>query len=86
MPGAGVFGKLRDDIAARVVRGFKTSVHRLHRRRLDALGFPSLYRDDGSEAAYSDECILGLGLRELEFERDWPAALRLPKSSSVVSS
>ncbi len=76
MPGAGVFGKLRDDIAARVVRGFKTSVHRLHRRRLAALGFPSLYRDDGSEAAYSDECILGLGLRELEFERAWPAALR----------
>lgn len=76
MPGAGVFGKLRDDIAARVVRGFKTSVHRLHRRRLDALGFSSLYRDDGSEAAYSDECILGLGLNELEFERAWPAALR----------
>lgn len=75
MPGAGVFGKLRDDIAGRVVRGFKTSAHRLHRRRLAALGFPSLYRDDGSEAAYSDECILGLGLRELEFERAWPAAL-----------
>ena len=76
MPGAGVSGRLRDDIAAHVVRGFKTSVHRLHRRRLAALGFPSLYRDDGSEAAYSDECILGLGLRELEFERAWPAALR----------
>lgn len=76
VPGAGVLGKLRDDIAASVVRGFKTSVHRLHRRRLAALGFPSLYRDDDSEAAYSDECILGLGLRELEFERAWPAALR----------
>jgi UDP:flavonoid glycosyltransferase YjiC (YdhE family) len=76
MPGAGVLGKLRDNIAGSVVRGFKTSVHRLHRRRLAALGFPSLYRDDGSEAAYSDECILGLGLRELEFERAWPAALR----------
>lgn len=76
MPGAGMLGKFRDDIAARVVRGFKTGVHRLHRRRLDALGFPSLYRDDGSEAAYSDECILGLGLREFEFERAWPAALR----------
>ena len=75
MPGAGVFGEIRDNIAAHVVRGFKSSVHRLHRRRLDALGFPSLYRDDSSEAAYSDECILGLGLRELEFERAWPAAL-----------
>jgi UDP:flavonoid glycosyltransferase YjiC (YdhE family) len=76
MPGAGVLGQLRDDIAAHVVHAFKTGVHRLHRRRLDALGFPSLYRDDGSEAAYSGECILGLGLRELEFERAWPAALR----------
>ncbi len=76
MPGTGVLGKTRDAVAARVVRTFKASVHRLHRRRLVALGFPSLYRDDGSEAAYSDECILGLGLRELEFERAWPAALR----------
>lgn len=75
-PGKGRLGKSRDDIAARVVRGFKTSVHQLHRGRLAALGFPSLYRHDGSEAAYSDECILGLGLRELEFERAWPAALR----------
>ncbi|NOT88841.1 MAG: glycosyl transferase [Lysobacter sp.] len=76
MPGTGRFGRIRDDLAARIVRGFKTSVHRLHRRRLSALGFSSLYRDDGSEAAYSNECILGLGLRELEFERAWPAALR----------
>lgn len=75
-PGVGVFGRMRDAVAADVVRTFKRGVHRLHRRRLAALGFPSLYRDDGSEAAYSDECILGLGLRALEFERDWPSALR----------
>lgn len=76
MPGIGALGRSRDVLAAKAVRGFKWSVHRLHRRRLAALGFPSLYRDDGSEAAYSPECILGLGLRELEFERTWPAALR----------
>lgn len=80
MPGIGALGRSRDALAARAVRGFKWSVHRLHRRRLAGLGFPSLYRnhdsgDDGSEAAYSPECILGLGLRELEFERAWPAAL-----------
>ncbi len=80
MPGIGALGRSRDALAARAVRGFKWSVHRLHRRRLAALGFPALYRDhdgggDGSEAAYSPECILGLGLRELEFERAWPAAL-----------
>jgi len=76
MPGIGALGRSRDAIAATTVRGFKWSVHHFHRRRLTALGFPSLYRDDGSEAAYSPECILGLGLRELEFERAWPAALR----------
>lgn len=76
MPGIGALGRSRDALAAKAVRGFKWSMHRLHRRRLAALGFPSLYRDDGSEAAYSPECILGLGLRELEFERAWPAALR----------
>lgn len=76
MPGVGAFGRSRDVLAAKTVRGFKWSMHRLHRRRLAALGFPSLYRDDGSEAAYSPDCILGLGLRELEFERAWPAALR----------
>ncbi len=82
MPGIGALGRSRDALAAKAVRGFKWSVHRLHRRRLAGLGFPSLYRDhdsggdDDSEAAYSPECILGLGLRELEFERAWPAALR----------
>ncbi len=76
MPGIGAFGRMRDACAAKAVRGFKSGMHRLHRRQLTALGFPSLYRDDGSEAAYSSECILGLGLRELEFERAWPTALR----------
>ena len=78
MPGIGRLGRSRDALASQAVRGFKRGIHRLHRRRLAALGFPSLYRDDGSEAAYSSECILGLGLRELEleFERAWPAALR----------
>lgn len=75
-PGVGPLGRARDAVAARVVHAFKRGVHRLHGRRLAALGFPSPYRDDGSEAAYSDECILALGLRELEFERRWPASLR----------
>ncbi|MGN6153858.1 MAG: glycosyltransferase, partial [Lysobacteraceae bacterium] len=74
-PGIGPFGRARDAVAAHAVRTFKRGVHRLHGRRLAALGFPSIYRDDGSEAAYSDECILALGLRELEFERAWPASL-----------
>lgn len=74
-PRTDALGRTRDAIAAAVVRGFKRGVHRLHRRRLAALGFPSLYRDDGSEAAYSDDCILALGLRDLEFKRSWPSSL-----------
>jgi UDP:flavonoid glycosyltransferase YjiC (YdhE family) len=75
-PGHGVLGRLRDTTAALAVRGFKRGVHRFHRRALDALGLHEVYRDDGSEAAYSAECILALGLRELEFERQWPASVR----------
>jgi UDP:flavonoid glycosyltransferase YjiC (YdhE family) len=32
-----------------------------------------VYRADGSESAYSPTAILGLGMRELELPRDWPA-------------
>jgi UDP:flavonoid glycosyltransferase YjiC (YdhE family) len=41
------------------------------------LGVPAIYRDDGTEAVYSDDRILGLGLAEFEFPRRWPAALEL---------
>lgn len=75
-PGRGAFGRLRDAAAARSVRGFKHAVYRLHRRALRDLGHPAPYRDDGSEAAYSPECILALGLHEFEFARDWPEAVR----------
>jgi UDP:flavonoid glycosyltransferase YjiC (YdhE family) len=75
-PGRGVLGRVRDVAAARAVRGFKRGVHRLHRRALADLGLHAVYRDDGSEAAYSPECILALGLRELEFERQWPASVQ----------
>lgn len=65
-----------DAAAALAVRGFKRGVHRLHLRALAALGLHQVYRDDGSEAVYSSECILALGLRALEFERRWPASVR----------
>jgi UDP:flavonoid glycosyltransferase YjiC (YdhE family) len=75
-PGRGMLGRVRDVAAARAVRGFKCGVYRLHRRALTDLGLYEVYRDDGSEAAYSPECILALGLRELEFERQWPASVQ----------
>jgi UDP:flavonoid glycosyltransferase YjiC (YdhE family) len=70
------FGRVRDAAGRLVVRSFKRGVVRLHRQTLNELGLPGPYREDGSEAAYSDECILALGLGELEFARKWPKAVR----------
>lgn len=69
-------GRLRDAAGRLVVRGFKRGVVRLHRQTMNELGLPGPYREDGSEAAYSSERILALGLRELEFARQWPKAVR----------
>lgn len=69
-------GRVRDAVGRAAIRAFKRGVARLFRRQLRAIGFDGVYRADGSEAAYSDERILALGMRELEFDRDWPASLR----------
>lgn len=75
LPGRGWLGALRDRCAALAVRGFKRTIGHLYARRLKALGFDGLYRDDGSEAAYSPQRILALSLREFEFERRWPSSV-----------
>lgn len=56
----------------RGTRLFKRTLAFLLRRRLRPLGFRSVYRRDGSETIYSPECILALGIREIEFERSYP--------------
>ena len=76
-PAAGPFGGLRDASGRAVIHGFKRAAELLFRRELMALGLARLYRADGSEAIYSPAAILGLGLRELEFARDWPAAFQM---------
>jgi len=68
--------RLHHALARLAVRGFKRGVHRVYRERMTTLGLPRLYRDDGSEAVYSPERILALGVEVLEFARSWPAALR----------
>jgi UDP:flavonoid glycosyltransferase YjiC (YdhE family) len=75
-PRTDLVGRVRDASGRLLVRGFKYSVARLHRRTLRTLGLPGPYRADGTEAAYSSECVLALGLAELEFARQWPAAVR----------
>jgi UDP:flavonoid glycosyltransferase YjiC (YdhE family) len=74
MPATGAVSRLRDAAGRAAIRTFKRAVAAMFRPELAALGLRGAYRDDGSEAAYSDECILGLGMRELELERDWPEA------------
>lgn len=68
-------GRLRNRLGRAGIRAFKRLIGQLYRQRLAALGVPRIYRRDGSEAAYSDACILALGLPELEFAERWPSAL-----------
>lgn len=74
-PTPGPVGELRDGLARSATRAAKHLAGRVFRRELAMVG-GSLYRPDGSEAFYSDRAILALGLRDLESDRDWPAALR----------
>jgi UDP:flavonoid glycosyltransferase YjiC (YdhE family) len=75
-PRADRIGRVRDAAGRAAIRGFKRTVARWHRSSLRALGLPDVYREDGTEAAYSPACILALGLRELEFARAWPRAVK----------
>ncbi len=74
--GAGL-GRLRDAAGRATIRAFKRGVSWLYRDAIRSLGFPSLYRDDGTEAAYSPERIFALTVPELEFPRTWPAHVEL---------
>ena len=76
-PRGGHLGLWRDRLGHAVIRGFKRTVGVLHRRELAALGFPRLYRPDGTEAVYSPELVLALSSPALEFPRRWPPAFRL---------
>lgn len=67
-------GKIRDWLGWRFVRFIKKSVGLLSRKSLRELDF-NLYVD-GQENIYSPYSILGLGMKELEFNEDFPASFR----------
>ena len=67
-------GKVRDWLGWRFVRFIKKSVGLLSRKSLKELDF-NLYVD-GQENIYSPYSILGLGMKELEFNEDFPASFR----------
>lgn len=66
-PRAGIAGRARDAAARAFVRVFKRAIFALYRKQLAWTGLRSPYRADGSETVYSGECVLALGIRELEF-------------------
>ncbi len=67
---------LRDAAGRTATRLVKLAFGSIFSSRLKAVG-TTIYRADGSEAAYSPTAILGLGMLELEFERDWPDAFEM---------
>lgn len=67
----------RDALGRLAIRSFKRAVAWYFRREFALLGDGFPYRKDGSERIYSHRAILGFGLTELEFERDWPACFQM---------
>jgi len=58
------------------VRLFKRAMFWLFRRTIRITGMTRLYRDDGSECAYSPTQIMALSEAEFAFPRRWPDAVR----------
>lgn len=73
-PATGAVSRMLHAAGRSATRAFKRTVAWSARRRLSALGFQGLYRDDGSERIYSSERLLLLGVPEFEFPRTWPRA------------
>jgi UDP:flavonoid glycosyltransferase YjiC (YdhE family) len=68
---------LRDALGRLTIRSFKRAVAWHFRSEFAAFGDAFPYREDGSERIYSPRAILGFGLTELEFPRDWPACFQM---------
>ena len=75
-PRTDAIGRVRDAAGRTVIHGFKRTLAAVFAGDLRKLGVPGAYRPDDCEIVYSPERILGLGMREFEFERDWPPAFR----------
>ena len=67
----------RDALGRTVIRNFKRAVAWYFRREFELLGGDFPHRADGTERIYSPRAILGFGIQELEFERDWPPAFAM---------
>ena len=72
--GKNLLTKARNWAGRKLVRAFKKLVFYLCKKHIRSLGLEKIYRKDGTEAIYSNECILCLGYREFEFSKPWPDA------------
>jgi len=70
---ANPYQSVRNAIARKLVRVFKTLVFGFYRKEINTVGLNNVYRADGSEAIYSQDKILCLVLQQLEFHKNWPA-------------
>ena len=76
-PWPGPLGRMRDAVGRAAVHGFKRTIAAVFRKEFAALGVDRVYRDDHSEIIYSPQALLGFGISEIEFERDWPASFQM---------
>jgi len=68
VPSKSFFGRCRDAMGRWFIRFFKQFAFFLFRKKIQPLGFTSVYREDGTERMYSNDVILGFGIGELEFD------------------
>ncbi|WP_395740681.1 glycosyltransferase [Prosthecobacter sp.] len=89
LPARNPVQRMQHALLRKTTRVFKRAMHRLFRQELCSIGLPSIYRADGSEAVYSPQRILALGVPEIEFPRTYPphfqfigAVLHTPKDDT----
>lgn len=75
-PATNRWQRIKQVIARKKVRVFKQTIFWLFRQTITPTGITQLYRPDGTESAYSPQCILALGDKTLEFERSWPTSVQ----------
>ena len=70
-PKSSIYGEIRDYFARKQIRIFKKFIYFLFYKEIKKLNF-KLYNENGEENLYSQDSILGFGMKEFEFKRSWP--------------
>lgn len=75
-PGSGLLARVRNVLLWKLTKWTKKAVYQLVRSSLGPYKDLPLYRADGTESIYSDQSILALGLKEMEFRKDYPSVVK----------